>query len=312
MRQPGTNTVEIVDAIKKVLPWLRDQIPGSVSMDILYDRTTSIRESIEDVEFTLVLTIGLVVAVIFIFLRNLPATIIPSLALPTSIIGTFAAMYLLGFSLNNLTLMALTLSVGFVVDDAVVVLENIVRHMEDGLRPFEAAIVATRGIGFTVVSMTLSLVAVFLPILLMQGIVGRLFNEFAVTISIAILISGVVSLTLTGMLSSRWLKPEHANTNPGVLGFMELMWDKLVHAYDITLRLSLSHPRLVMMTLFLAIGSTWYLFQVVPKGFMPTADTGLIQGTTGCQRHFLRQYQRTPESSCGNCASTPGRRGSDV
>ncbi len=181
MRQPGTNTVEIVDSIKKLLPELRNQIPGSVSMDVLYDRTTSIRSSIEDVEFTLVLTIGLVVLVIFLFLRNLPATLIASMALPTSLVGTFAAMHLLGFSLNNLSLMALTLSVGFVVDDAVVVLENIVRHMEMGKRPFEAAIEATSEITFTVISMTLSLVAVFLPILLMGGIVGRLFNEFAVT-----------------------------------------------------------------------------------------------------------------------------------
>lgn len=279
-RQPGTNTVQIVDSIKEVLPGLRNQIPGAVSMDILYDRTKSIRESIADVEFTLALTVGLVVGVIFVFLRNLPATIIPSLALPTSIIGTFAAMYLLGFSLNNLTLMALTLSVGFVVDDAVVVLENIVRHMEMGAKPFNAAVIATKEIGFTVVSMTLSLVAVFLPILLMQGIVGRLFNEFAITISIAILVSGVVSLTLTAMLSSRWLKPGAGASQHGLLGWMEHMWDWFAKVYDDTLKISLNHPGLVLMTLVLAIASTAYLFTVVPKGFMPTDDTGLIQGST--------------------------------
>jgi len=281
MRQPGTNTVQIVDAIKEVLPSLREQIPGSVNMDILYDRTTAIRASIEDVEFTLVLTVFLVVGVIFVFLRNVPATIIPSLALPTSIIGTFAAMYLLGFSLNNLTLMALTLSVGFVVDDAVVVLENIVRHMEMGLDPFRASLVATKEIGFTVVSMTLSLVAVFLPILLMQGIVGRLFNEFAITISIAILLSGFISLTLTAMLSSRWLKPgSHSSGQGGFLGWMEKLWDMLAKQYDDSLKISLRHPRIVMLTLVGAIVATGYLFTIVPKGFMPTDDTGLIQGST--------------------------------
>jgi HAE1 family hydrophobic/amphiphilic exporter-1 len=279
-RQPGTNTVQIVDAINEVLPQLRDQIPGAVSMDVLYDRTKSIRSSIEDVEFTLALTVCLVVAVIFVFLRNLPATIIPSLALPASIIGTFGGMYLLGFSLNNLTLMALTLSVGFVVDDAVVVLENIVRHMELGKRPFDAAVTATREIGFTVVSMTISLVAVFLPILLMQGIVGRLFNEFATTISIAILISGVVSLTLTAMLSSRWLKPDMGESQHGILGALERMWDWLARGYADSLSLSLRYRGAVLLTLGLAIIFTGYLFATVQKGFMPTQDTGLITGST--------------------------------
>ncbi len=280
MRQPGTNTVQIVDKIKDVLPELRNQIPGSVSMDVLYDRTTSIRASIEDVEFTLALTIGLVVAVIFIFLRNLPATIIPSLALPTSLVGTFAAMYLLGFSLNNLTLMALTLSVGFVVDDAVVVLENIVRHIEMGEPPFQAAINATREIGFTVISMTLSLVAVFLPVLLMQGIVGRLFNEFAVTMSVAILVSGFVSLSLTAMLSSRWLKPGAHDAQHGFLAGMERLWDWLARRYEESLKVSLRHPIMTLSTLVIAIGATAYLFTLVPKGFMPTEDVGMIQGST--------------------------------
>ncbi len=280
MRQPGTNTVQIVDSIKKVLPDLRNQIPGSVNMDILYDRTTSIRSSIEDVEFTLVLTIGLVVLVIFLFLRNVPATIIPSLALPTSLIGTFAAMHLLGFSLNNLSLMALTLSVGFVVDDAVVVLENIVRHMEMGKKPFEAALSATKEITFTVLSMTLSLVAVFLPILLMGGIVGRLFNEFAVTMAVSILISGFVSLTLTPMLSSRWLTQESAESSIPWLGSLEKAWDWLAYQYERTLKISVSHPRIILALLIAGIAASAWLFMIVPKGFMPTQDTGQISGST--------------------------------
>jgi len=280
MRQPGTNTVQIVDSIKDILPELRNQIPGSVSMDILYDRTTSIRASIEDVEFTLVLTIGLVVLVIFLFLRNVPATVIPSLALPTSLVGTFAAMHLLGFSLNNLSLMALTLSVGFVVDDAVVVLENIVRHMEMGKRPFQAAMEGTKEITFTILSMTLSLVAVFLPILLMGGIVGRLFNEFAVTMAVSILISGFVSLTLTPMLSSRWLTHETAEKQVAWLGALEKGWDWLARQYESTLKISVSHPRIVLALLIVSIGLTAWLFMIVPKGFMPTQDSGQISGST--------------------------------
>lgn len=280
MRQPGTNTVEIVDSIKRILPELRQQIPGSVNMDILYDRTTSIRASIEDVEFTLILTIGLVVLVIFLFLRNVPATVIPSLALPTSLVGTFAAMHLLGFSLNNLSLMALTLSVGFVVDDAVVVLENIVRHMEMGKKPFQAALDGTKEITFTILSMTLSLVAVFLPILLMGGIVGRLFNEFAVTMAVSILISGFVSLTLTPMLSSRWLTHETAEKQIAWLGALERGWEWLAHQYEVTLKISVSHPRIVLALLIAGIALTAWLFMIVPKGFMPTQDTGQISGST--------------------------------
>ncbi len=208
-RQPGTNTVQVVDAIKKLLPTFRTQIPAAVNMDILYDRSQSIRESVDDVQFTLLLTIALVVLVIFIFLRNISATVIPSLAVPLSIVATFGVMVLLGFSLDNLSLMALTLSVGFVVDDAVVMLENIVRHMEMGESRMEAALNGSREIGFTILSMTISLVAVFIPILFMEGILGRLFREFAVTISVAILVSGVISLSLTPMLCSRFLSPPH-------------------------------------------------------------------------------------------------------
>src|SRR6476660_9242693 len=205
-RQPGTNTVEVVDSIQKLLPTFRQQLPASVTLDVLYDRSNSIRESVNDVQFSLLLAIALVVLVIFLFLRNVRATIIPTLALPTSIVGTFAAMYLLHFSLDNLSLMALTLSVGFVVDDAVVMLENIVRRMEEGEGAMEAALKGSREIGFTIVSMTVSLVAVFIPVLFLSGILGRLFREFAITISVAILISGFVSLSLTPMLCSRLLK----------------------------------------------------------------------------------------------------------
>ncbi|MEH2227969.1 efflux RND transporter permease subunit [Nostoc sp.] len=208
-RQPGTNTVQVVDAIKKLLPTFRKQIPAAVNMDILYDRSQSIRESVDDVQFTLLLTIALVVLVIFVFLRNISATVIPSLAVPLSIVATFGVMVLLGFSLDNLSLMALTLSVGFVVDDAVVMLENIVRHMEMGESRMEAALNGSKEIGFTILSMTISLVAVFIPILFMEGILGRLFREFAVTISVAILVSGVISLSLTPMLCSRFLSPPH-------------------------------------------------------------------------------------------------------
>src|SRR5712675_1112858 len=205
-RQPGTNTVAVVDAIRNLLPTFRQQLPASIKLDVLYDRSESIRESVNDVQFSLLLAIGLVVLVIFIFLRNVRATIIPTLALPTSIVFTFAVMYLLGFSLDNLSLMALTLSVGFVVDDAVVMLENIVRRMEEGEGAMEAALKGSREIGFTIISMTVSLVAVFIPVLFLSGILGRLFREFAVTISVAILVSGFVSLSLTPMLCSRLLK----------------------------------------------------------------------------------------------------------
>src|SRR6266516_6825796 len=209
-KQPGTNVVAVCDAVKQLLPTFREQLPASVSLDVRTDRSVSIRESVHDVKFTLVLTVCLVVMVIFLFLRNISATIIPSLALPASIVATFAVMYLLDYSVDNLSLMALTLSVGFVVDDAIVMLENIVRHMEMGKPPVRAAYEGSQEISFTILSMTLSLVAVFIPVLLMGGLLGRLFHEFAVTISVAILVSGFVSLTLTPMLCSRFLKLESA------------------------------------------------------------------------------------------------------
>ena len=208
-RQPGTNTMEVTDGIKNLLPVFRTELPPSVNMDILYDRSDTIRESYKDVEFTMLLTLGLVVMVIFLFLRNVSATIIPSLALPFSIIGTFAIMYMLNYSLDNLSMMALILSIGFVVDDAIVMLENIVRHIEMGEEPLLASLKGSGEIGFTIVSMTLSLAAVFIPVLFMGGVLGRLFKEFAVTICVAILISGVVSVTLTPMLCSRFLRSSH-------------------------------------------------------------------------------------------------------
>src|SRR3989475_57482 len=229
-RQPGVNTVEVVDKIQKLMPTFRAQIPAAVSLDTLYDRSQSIRASVRDVQFTLLLTVCLVVLVIFLFLRNLSATVIPSLALPMSIIGTFAVMYLLRYSVDNLSLMALTLSVGFVVDDAIVMLENIVRHIEAGEAPFAAALKGSREIGFTILTMTTSLAAVFIPILFMAGILGRLFREFAVTITTAILISGVVSITLTPMLCSRFLRVVHSKK--GFAGLMDRAFDAMLAGYE--------------------------------------------------------------------------------
>ncbi|MBH8565194.1 efflux RND transporter permease subunit [Nostoc sp. CENA67] len=288
-KQPGTNTVAVVDAIKKILPSFREQIPAAVNMDIMYDRSQVIRESVDDVQFTLLLTIALVVLVIFLFLRNLSATVIPSLAVPLSLVATFGVMLLLGFSLDNLSLMALTLSVGFVVDDAVVMLENIVRHMEMGESRFEAALNASREIGFTILSMTISLVAVFIPVLFMSGILGRLFREFAITISVAILISGMISLSLTPMLCSRFLRPPHHGQEDSegkkdwktrLYNLSESFFDKLLGAYDWSLKLSLKYHRTTMVISGAILVATVYLFMVVPKGFIPSADVGQITANT--------------------------------
>jgi HAE1 family hydrophobic/amphiphilic exporter-1 len=278
-RQPGTNTVEVVDSIRGLLPEFRAQLPPSVNLDIVYDRSESIRDSVNDVKFTLVLTVALVVMVIFLFLRNVSATVIPSLALPLSIIGTFAAMSLAGYTLDNLSLMALTLSVGFVVDDAIVILENIVRHMEMGKSRMQAALEGAREIGFTIVSMTLSLAAVFIPVLFMSGIMGRLFHEFAVTISVAILISGFVSLSLTPMLCSRFLTPpgEHPNA---LYRASEKVFDGMRSFYGWTLRGVLRHRFLTLMTAAGTLAATVYLYGMVPKGFIPNQDTGQLSGST--------------------------------
>jgi HAE1 family hydrophobic/amphiphilic exporter-1 len=279
-RQPGVNTVEVVDAIKKLLPHFRTQLPPAINLDILFDRSESIRESVHDVEFTLVLTVCLVVLVIFLFLRNLSATLIPSLALPMSIVGTFAVMALLNYSLDNLSLMALTLSVGFVVDDAIVMLENIVRHMEIGESPMQAALNGSREIGFTIISMTLSLAAVFIPILFMSGLLGRLLHEFAVTIISAVLISGFVSLTLTPMLASRFVKHSEPKGHGRLYNAMESFFTGMHRLYERTLQTVMRHRfATLMVSLAVALATAW-LFVVIPKGFFPNEDTGQIFGTT--------------------------------
>ena len=282
--QPDANTVEIVDAIARMLPALKQQIPQSIEMGIMYDRSQSIRASVDDVKFSLALSVCLVVLVIFIFLRNITATLIPSLALPVAIIATFAVMYQLGYSLNNLSLMALTLSVGFVVDDAIVVLENIVRHQEMGEAPLEAALKGSREIGFTIVSMTLSLVAVFIPIMFMGGLIGRLFHEFAVTISVAILVSGFVSLSLTPMLCSRFLKSSHHQRQNRFYRIWERGFELFLQGYEWTLKPVLKYRFLTLIVSVMLLGCTAYLFVLVPKGFIPTEDTGqLMVNVKGAQ-----------------------------
>ncbi len=278
-RQPGTNTMEVVQAIKELLPTFREQLPPSISIQTLYDRSVSIRSSVHDVKFTLVLTLCLVVMVIFMFLRNVRATIIPSLAMPLSIVGTFAAMKVLGFSLDNLSLMALTLSVGFVVDDAIVVLENIIRHMEMGKSARKAAFDGSSEIGFTILSMTLSLVAVFIPILFMGGLIGRLLNEFAVTIAVAILVSCVVSLTLTPMLCSRFLKDPHAK-HGRLYNFSEKVFDTILKGYAWMLRGVLRAKPVTLVVSAVIMWATVHMFQIIPKGFMPTDDQGRIMAST--------------------------------
>ncbi len=275
-KQPGTNTVEVVDSIRALMPSFRAQIPASVSLDTLYDRSKTIRASVDDVKFTLFLALGLVILVIFLFLRNLSATLIPSLALPFSLVGTFAVMYALNYSLDNLSLMALTLSVGFVVDDAIVMLENIVRHMEQGEKPMQAAFRGSREIGFTIVSMTLSLAAVFIPVLFMGGIVGRLLHEFAVTIGAAILVSGVVSLSLTPMLCSRLLRPYAEVKHGKVYMLSERFFDGMLHVYDKTLQVVLRHKLSVMVVSAIVLVATGYLFVTIPKGFLSSEDQGQI------------------------------------
>ncbi len=279
MRQPGTNTVEVIDRINAIMPELRAALPPAISMNVVFDRSVSICNSVNDVKFSLELAVLLVVGVIFLFLRNVSATIIPSLALPLSVIGTFAAMSLLGYTLDNLSLMALTLSVGFVVDDAIVVLENVVRHMEMGKSRLEAAMEGGKEIAFTILSMTLSLAAVFIPVLFMGGLIGRLFHEFAVVIITAILISGFVSLSLTPMLCSRFLKPPTENHN-ALYRASEKVFDGMRDAYAWTLRGVIKHR---FITLLVAIGTlvaTGYLYTISAKGFIPDQDTGQIQATT--------------------------------
>jgi HAE1 family hydrophobic/amphiphilic exporter-1 len=276
-KQPGTNTVAVVDAVKQLLPLFRAQLPASVTLAVRSDRSEGIRASVNDVKFTLVLTVCLVVLVIFLFLRNVSATVIPSLALPVSILATFAAMYLLSYSLDNLSLMALTLSVGFIVDDAIVMLENIVRHMEMGKSQRAAAFDGSREVAFTILSMTLSLAAVFIPVLFMGGMIGRLLHEFAVTIGVAILVSGFVSISLTPMLCSRFLKPPHASRHGRLYRASERVFDGALRTYDWTLGQSLRFRAATMLVSVLLVVGTVYLFVRIPKGFLPSEDIGRFQ-----------------------------------
>ncbi|MFN8553376.1 MAG: efflux RND transporter permease subunit [Candidatus Obscuribacterales bacterium] len=279
-RQPGTNTIQIVDHIRELLPNFRAILPKSVDLNILFDRSQGIRRSVDDVQRTLLITIALVILVIFFFLGSIPTTLIASLSLPISILGTFAAMKLFGFTLNNISLMALTLCVGFVVDDAIVVMENIVRHVEMGETPMEAALNGSREIGFTVVSMTVSLIAVFIPVLLMGGIIGRLFFEFGVTMSVAILISGFVALTLTPMLCSRFLSPQKEQQKNLLIAISDRIFGVLLYVYEYTLRIALNHKLIVTALFVVMVIATGQLISIMPKGFLPTEDQGQIMATT--------------------------------
>ncbi len=279
-RQPGTNTIAVIDAIKKVLPQFEAQLPPSISLHVVSDRSQSIRNSIHEVQFTLVLAAALVVLVIFLFLRNVSSTLVPSLALPLSIVGTFGIMAMLGYSIDNLSLMALTLAVGFVVDDAIVVLENIVRHMERGETPFEAAIKGSREIAFTVLSMTASLCAVFIPALFMDGIVGRLLHQFAVTVVAAIVVSGFVSLTLTPMMASRFVRAPQDENHGWIYRFAEACFDGLLAAYRISLDWCLAHQRTVLVVFFATFAAAYHVYTISPKGFIPSEDTGQFTAFT--------------------------------
>ncbi|MDU1666371.1 MAG: efflux RND transporter permease subunit [Bradyrhizobium sp.] len=305
-RQPGANTIQLVDAVKVVLPSLRAALPAQVRVDVVSDRTATIRAAIGDVKFTLILTVVLVVLVIFLFLRRLWATVIPGIALPVSLIATFGAMALCGFSLNNLSLMALTIASGFVVDDAIVMIENITRHVEDGEAPLAAALKGARQIGFTIVSLTVSLIAVFIPLLLMGGVVGRLFREFAITLSLAIVISAIVSLTLTPMMCAQLLRAEDEPTS-GLLRWTERVFDISARVYASTLHIVLRHRAATLLFTLAMMIAAAVLFSVVQKGFMPQQDTGLIVATTDApqdvsfvrmteiQRELAKIVQRAPE-----------------
>jgi HAE1 family hydrophobic/amphiphilic exporter-1 len=280
-KQPDANTVAVVDAVRAKLPALRAQIPPSVSMSVMLDRSVSVRQAVSDVEETLGIAVCLVILVIFLFLRSASATFIPALAVPISLLGTCAVMYMLDYSINNMTLLALTLSVGFVVDDAIVMLENIVRHIEHGMRPYEAALKGAREIGFTIISITFSLIAVFIPVLLMGGIVGRVFREFAVTISVAIVVSGFVSLTLTPMLCARVLKAHDPEKKENfVLRSFERMFAAWLRAYEWALDWVLARKALMLIITVATLGGTIYLYMIVPKGFFPQEDTGFLIGVT--------------------------------
>ncbi len=280
-RQPVANTVAVVDAVRGQLPSYRAQVPAAINLDVLNDRSLSIRASVDDVQFTLAIAVGLVIMVIFLFLRSASATIIPALAVPVSLIGTCAIMYALNFSINNMTLLALTRSVGFVVDDAIVMLENIMRHIEGGMRPFEAALKGAKEIGFTIVSITFSLIAVFIPVLLMGGMVGRVFREFAVTIAVAIVISGFVSLTLTPMLCARVLRAHHDDEKQNfILRGFEAAFRGALYLYEVSLNQVLKYKFVMLLVTFATLAGTVYLYIIIPKGFFPAEDTGFVSAST--------------------------------
>ncbi|GAA7762436.1 MAG: acriflavin resistance protein [Burkholderiaceae bacterium] len=285
-RSPGANIIETVDRVNDILPQLGKMIPAAISMDVMMDRTPTIRASLREVEQTLIISVALVVMVVFLFLRNVRATLIPSVAVPVSLVGTFSVMYLAGFSLNNLSLMALTIATGFVVDDAIVVLENISRHIEEGMKPLAAALRGAREVGFTVLSMSLSLIAVFIPLLLMGGIVGRLFQEFAITLSVAILVSLVVSLTTTPMMCARLLRPVHEESQGRFHRATEHVFTWMQQAYARTLGAALRHSTLVWIVLLATVALNVWLYVIVPKGFFPQQDTGRLIG-------FIRADQAT-------------------
>ena len=277
-RQPGANIIAVVDRIHKLLPQLQTSLPANVQVHVLTDRTTTIRASVKDVEFELMLTVALVVMVIFLFLRNLAATIIPSVAVPLSIVGTFGVMYLLGYSLNNLTLMALTISTGFVVDDAIVMIENISRFIEEGESPMHAALKGSEQIGFTIMSLTVSLIAVLIPLLFMSDVVGRLFREFAITLAVTILVSAVVSLTLTPMMCSRILQDKAHAKQTRFYYWSEKVFNSIIASYGRGLKKVLEHRFITLLVTISTFVATVLLFIVIPKGFFPVQDTGVILG----------------------------------
>ena len=292
-RQPGANIIDTVDRVRAIKPQLEADIPAGVDMTVVMDRTTTIRASVHDVQFTLLLSVGLVVLVVFAFLRDARATFIPSIAVPVSLIGTFGVMYLFGYSVDNLSLMAMTIATGFVVDDAIVVIENVARHIEEGVPPRRAAFLGAKEIGFTVVSMSVSLVAVFIPILLMGGFLGRLFREFAVVLSVAIGVSMVVSLTATPMMCAVLLKDERGRVRGRLYRSSEWVFDKLLAGYERTLRVALRHPVLTMLVLALTVGFNVYLYTIVPKGFFPQQDTGRLSGVVKADQSISSGSMRT-------------------
>jgi len=305
-KQPGANVIDTVDRIKARLPRLREALPPSVKVEILSDRTQTIRASVEDVQFTLLLTIGLVVAVIFIFLRTFWATVIPSVTVPLSLLGTAGIMYLIGYSLDNISLMALTISVGFVVDDAIVMLENIVRHIEDGMRPYEAAMQGAGEIAFTILSISISLVAVFIPLLLLGGIIGRLFREFAVTTTMCIAVSAFVALTLSPMMASRFLRSEHGVKHGRFYEITERGFDRMLAGYERGLDFVLRHQFATLCTFLATLGLTVYLFVIIPKGFFPQQDTGMITGISEAGQDISFEAMKRRQEALGEIiASDP-------